>query len=311
MTNIESRIININSSNAIIKNNSTYNSDVVFKFNGLVSKKKHIKKINYQILDACFPVSFYNVDYTNNILKYSISSVNYTITADVGNYNFNTLSTNIISKFLTNGHIFSIVINKQNGIITFSTTTNFILLISPMFSILGLYNSNHSSSSFSLKADYPLNLLGITKIKISSNNLLSDNLDSNNNSNLIGCVLVDEPSFGIITYENKSQSKLSLKNDIINEIDIQLTDQNDNLINWNNIDWNLTLLFEYIIDEKDNNNIDEFKSILENQKEILNQIQQPEQSQPEQTQPEQTQPINPISDDDLEFFIYSNPNFTG
>ena len=39
MTNIESRIININSSNAIIKNNSTYNSDVVFKFNGLVSKK--------------------------------------------------------------------------------------------------------------------------------------------------------------------------------------------------------------------------------------------------------------------------------
>ena len=306
MTNIESRIININSSNAIIKNNSTYNSDVVFKFNGLISKKKHIKKINYQILDACFPVSFYNVDYTNNILKYSINSINYTITADVGNYNFNSLSTNLISKFLINGHIFSIVINKQNGIITFSTTTtNFILLISSMFSILGLYNSNHSSSSFSLKADYPLNLLGITKIKILSNNLLSDNLDSNNNTNLIGCVLVDEPSFGIITYENKSQSKLSLKNDIINEIDIQLTDQNDYLINWNNIDWNLTLLLEFIIDEKDNNNIDEFKSIIENQKEILNQIQQPGQSQPEQTQS-----INPISDDDLEFFIYSNPNFT-
>ena len=66
---IESRIININSSNASIKNNSTFNSDVVFKFPGLVkANQDYIKKFQFQLLDACIPVSFYNVNYTNNVL---------------------------------------------------------------------------------------------------------------------------------------------------------------------------------------------------------------------------------------------------
>jgi hypothetical protein len=56
---IESRIININSSNASLKNNSTFNSDVVFKFPGLVkANQDYIKKIQFQLLDACIPVSF-------------------------------------------------------------------------------------------------------------------------------------------------------------------------------------------------------------------------------------------------------------
>ena len=43
---IESRIININSSNASIKNNSTFNSDVVFKFPGLVkANRDYIKQV--------------------------------------------------------------------------------------------------------------------------------------------------------------------------------------------------------------------------------------------------------------------------
>ena len=85
---IESRIININSSNASIKNNSTFNSDVVFKFPGLVKKNQpYIKKVQFQLLDACIPVSFYYINYTNNVLIYQISSINYTITSQVGNYN--------------------------------------------------------------------------------------------------------------------------------------------------------------------------------------------------------------------------------
>jgi hypothetical protein len=90
---IESRIININSSNASIKNNSTFNSDVVFYFTGLVkANQTFIKKVQFQLLDACIPVSFYNVNYTNNILIYQISSINYTITAQIGNYNFNSFA---------------------------------------------------------------------------------------------------------------------------------------------------------------------------------------------------------------------------
>ena len=301
----ESRLINMNSANALIKNNGTYNSDVVFKFPGLVKPEQYITGIQFQLLDAQLPVSFYNINYTNNTLNYQLSSVNYTITADVGNYNFNSLATQLVAKFLANGHIFTIKINKQNGIITIATpATNFILQVSSMFSVLGLLLSNHISSSFSLTADYPLNLLGITKIKIQSVNLSSYNADSSNsgNSNNIGLIPVDQPSFGLIVFENKSSSKFDLRNNQIDEIDLQITDQNNNLINFNNIDWNLTILIE-TTREVETLSQTQMADILKEQNKLL-----ADMTQSEEPPPAQEQPINPISTDDLEFFLYSNPN---
>jgi hypothetical protein len=295
----------MNSANALIKNNGTYNSDVVFKFPGLVRPEQNITSVQFQLLDAQLPVSFYNINYTNNTLNYQISSVDYTITATPGNYNFNSLATQLVSKFLANGHIFTITINKQNGIITFATpATNFILQVSSMFAVLGLLLSNHISSSFSLTADYPLNLLGITKIKIQSVNLNTYNIDSSNNgySNNIGLIPVDQPSFGLIIYENKSTTKFLLRDNRIDEIDLQITDQNNNLINFNNIDWNLTILIE-TIREIETLSQTQMDDILKQQNKLLADL-----TQNQETPPVQEQPINPISTDDLDFFIYSNPN---
>lgn len=301
----ESRLININSANALIKNNGTYNSDVVFKFPGLVKPEQHISSVQFQLVDAVLPVSFYNINYTNNTLSYQISSVNYTITATPGNYNFNSLASQMISKFLANGHTFTITINKQTGIILLATpATNFILQVSSMFSVLGLLLSNHTSSSFSLTADYPLNLLGITKIKIQSVNLNTYNVDSSNNgnSNNIGLIPVDQPSFGLIVYENKLSSKFLLRDNRVDEIDLQLLDQNNNLINFNNLDWSLTILIETIREIETLSQI-QMADILKEQNKIL-----ADMSQIQEPLPIQEQPINPISTDDLEFFIYSNPN---
>jgi hypothetical protein len=304
-TKVESRLININSANALIKNNGIYNSDVVFKFPGLVKPEQHITAVQFQLLDAVLPVSFYNINYTNNTLNYQISSVNYTITVTPGNYNFNSLATQMIAKFLANGHTFTITINKQTGIITLATPAiNFILQVSSMFSVLGMFLSTHTSSSFSLTADYPLNLLGITKIKIQSVNLNTYNLDSSNNgnSNNLGLIPVDQPSFGLIIYENKSSSKFLLRDNLVNEIDLQLVDQNNNLINFNNLDWNLTILIETTREIETLSQI-QMADILKEQNKILANMTNSEE--PPQVQ---EQPINPISTDDLEFFIYSNPN---
>ena len=304
-TRVDSKLVNINSSNAFVKNNGTYNSDVLFKFPGLIKPEQHITSIQFQLVDAQIPVSFYNINYTNNTLNYQISSVNYSITASVGNYNFNTLATELISKFLANGHVFTISINKQNGIITLATpATNFILQVSSMFSVLGLFLSNHTSSSFSQSADYPLNLLGITKIKIQSTNLNTYNVDSSANgfSNNIGLIPVDQPSFGLIIYENKSSSKFVLRDNRVDEIDIQLVDQNNSLINFNNIDWNLTILIETSYELESLSQI-QMTDILKQQNKLLADL-----TQSEEPPPVQEQPINPVSTDDLEFFVYSNPN---
>ena len=59
---VESRLVSINSANALIKNNTTFNSDVVFKFPGLVKPEQHITSVQFQLVDAQIPVSFYNIN---------------------------------------------------------------------------------------------------------------------------------------------------------------------------------------------------------------------------------------------------------
>jgi hypothetical protein len=176
-----------------------------------------------------------------------------------------------------------------------------------MFNILGLISDNHISSSFIVNGDYPLNLLGITKIKIFSINLNSYNLDSanNGNSNLIACIPVDQPSFGLIIYENKSFNKFTLRGDVIDELDFQITDQDNNLINFNNIDFQLTFLLELTIEKPLINSNNQLNDILKIQNKILSNLIPPQNQTPDQP-PEQE--LNPVSTDDLEFFIYSNQN---
>lgn len=310
-TRIDSRLISLNSSDALLKNNGTFLSDVIFRLPGLLKKESDIRHVQYQVVDSQIPVSFYNVNYTNNVLNYQIASTNYSISADVGNYSFTSLATNLISKFLTNGHIFTITINKQNGIVTFSTTaTNFIFQSGSIFNILGLTGSKNSTS-FNLICDFPFNVLGITKIKIVSQLFNSYNIDSANNglSNNLALIPVDQPSFGLIVYENKSNSKYTLRTETLDEIDLQFYDQNNNLINFNNIDWQLTILMEItrVVEELSTT---EMADILKEQNKILGDLinQSNQTNQPAVEQPEVEQPINPIQTDDLEFFLYSNPN---
>lgn len=306
---IDSRLISLNSSDAYIKNNTTFLSDVIFRLPGLLKKESDIKHVQYQIVDSQIPVSFYNVNYTNNVLNYQIASINYSITATPGNYSFTSLATNLISKFLANGHIFTITINKQNGIVTFSTTaTNFIFQVSSMFNILGLL-TNKNSTSFNLVCDFPFNVLGVTKIKIVSQLFNSYNIDSKNNglSNNLALIPIDQPSFGLVIYENKSNSKYTLRTDTLDEIDIQILDQNNNLINFNNIDWQLTILLE-ITREVEQQSQSEMADILKEQNKILGTLINQNQNQAPIEQPVVEQPINPITTDDLDFFLYSNPN---
>lgn len=307
---ISSKLISINSSNALLKTNGNYNSNVLFKFPGLIKPESDITHIQFQLIDAQIPVSFYNVNYTNNVLNYQISSVNYSITATPGNYNFNSLANQLISKFLANGHTFIIIINKQTGVITVSmSSTNFILQVSSMFSILGLNLSTHTSTSFTLTADYPLNLLGITKLKIQSINLCAYNADSATYgySNNIAILPVDQPSFGLIIYENKSNALYTFRDSRLDEIDIQITDQNDNLVNFNNIDWNLTILLT-ITRELQTLSKTDMADVLKQQNQIFAEMLNQQNQQNQQPPPQTEQPMNPIQTDDLEFFVYSNPN---
>ena len=302
-TRTENRLITINSEDAFQYYNGTYKSSVNFIFNGIIKKEHDILFMSFHLTDAQIPVSFYNITSSNNILDYHTVSTPYLITVPIGNYNFNTLSTTMTSLFLANGHNIIVTISKTTGIITFTKDAgNFTLYDanSTMFDVLGFTKGfNYGSTSFILTATYPLNLLGITKIKIKSTALSTYNYDSSSKgfSNTLATIPVDQPSFGLIIYENKSVSKFVLRDNTIDEIDIQLTDQNDNLINFNNMDWTIGFILEFQR-EVLAISTDDFKTILQKQKLLLT------QNHINQNTPN---PID-VETDDLGSFLYNNQN---
>ena len=93
------RLINLNSSYAIL-NNSTYLSDVLFPFKGLLKKETDIIEKRIIILNAQIPVSFYNINYSNNVLNYSVSSTSYSITISCGHFFWSNRTWTIFRFFL-------------------------------------------------------------------------------------------------------------------------------------------------------------------------------------------------------------------
>lgn len=249
----ETKLISLNSSNATYKNNSYYLSDVEFFFPNLLTSDNTVNKIELSLLHAEIPVSFYTINYSNSFFKFKIDvDPVQNLQLPVGNYNANSLITALNT--LINDNNFIITISKITGKLTFQHNKPFIIYTDNNYSIgkilgfnLGLSYSSSATNPYTLSTPFPLNLLGIKKINIESTELYTNNVSSYNSStlSLIQSLPVDQPSYGLIVYENKTGIKNLLKIRDINKIDIKLTDEDHNLINFNNVDW--TILFSLTI----------------------------------------------------------------
>ena len=163
----------------------------------------------------------------------------------VGNYNANSLITALLT--LINDANFEIIINKINGVIQFHHNKTFNIYTDNTYSIgkiLGFnLNSIYTSTEtplYTLTALYPLNLLGIKKLNISSTSLITNNFSSAiGSTSLINSISVDQPPFGLIVYQNTGGAKFTLTNTDIHKIDLAITDEDFNYINFNNINWSI------------------------------------------------------------------------
>lgn len=315
------RFLNLNSSNSTL-NNSSYLSDVRFNFKNVLSDENAIKYVTCGVLNAQIPVSFYTINYTNYLLNYSVEggAIN-TLYITRGNYNSNSLITELLAQFATLGHTFTISTNKINGIMTFTYATHSFIFYgtSTIFSILGFVSgTNYTSSSFSIIAPYPLNLLGIKRLNINSQALSTNTYNSQglSISSNIASVPVNVPSFGLIDYVNASNAFPMLNAHTVSYVDIQITDEDNNLINFNGINWTLTIQLNiFRKGSKDNKKIDfsEMTNLLTDIKDELantdntNNNQEVEQ---EDVQPDQSTnyvlPAVDDSNDDLEFLLYNH-----
>lgn len=252
----EKKIINVNSNDATLKLNGSFLSNLSFAFKSIVTKDDDVEYIEGGIDSAVFPVSFYIINYSNNIFNYTILYLgvytSYSITVPVGNYDYITLFGVMRTLFLANGHNILMTISEVNGCTTIaftpSTTQVFYSInysSSTIFRVIGFdVSTNYFPTANTITTPFPLNLLGIKKLKIFCPQLSSYNLDTTiyGMSDLILTVINDQPPFGQINYYNNSgdiSSKLRAFD--FNTIEIRITDEFGQLINFNNADWSMTL----------------------------------------------------------------------
>lgn len=262
----ERRLINLNSNNASQYNNGTLLSDVVFNFASVLRDDKDIVLVEGGLLNAQIPVSFYTINQYNNVLRYSITIPNtspppetitsaFSITVPVGNYNYLTLKSAMETLFSANGHTITLSINSVTGKITLTytppsetPTASFAGCNesgSTIWAVLGFRvgSGNVNGVANVVSPPYPLNLLGIKKIKFFSDALGVVAVDSSQfgSTNLVDCISVNQPSFGLISYSNTQNIYSKVKRKWINQIDLQIRDEFSNLIDFNNTGWTLTM----------------------------------------------------------------------
>lgn len=249
----DNRIITLNSQDGE-KKNGTYLSNINFNFSGLLSDDKNIIRTYITVLNAQFPVSFYIIDETDNILYYTENSVEKTIELVPGNYNGNQMVTTLNGVFATNGTPITTILNSITGLLYFFITGGVsitILATSTIKSILG-FEEDITSTTF-IKMPYQLNLLGKKKLFINSNNLRNSAFSSKSLAcvQTIATVPVDQPPYAMINYTSVSDlEKNIIFNRSLDMLDIQIVDEENKYVDFRNINWSITLCLTIEKDDK-------------------------------------------------------------
>lgn len=247
-TYIDQRLIILSSDHAI-QNNGTFLSDVNFKFIGLLQDDADIEEITVQVQNAQIPNSFYNINVYTNILDITYNATPYSLTLTRGNYNSTTLINEIIAKLATVAITdITITISSITGLLTFTRAGGLNFTINSTGTInktLGLeLGTTYTTVGGILVAPFPLNLLGLLQLKIASFEIQTGNFDSSVDGtlNILATIPIEAGSFGLILYDNISNTQSIIRNPTLDGFDLKIYGDDNNLVNFNNTPWQITLL---------------------------------------------------------------------
>ena len=240
------RQFNISSKNS---NNGSFKSDVSISLPDLHFNERDIVNVLFSVDHAEVCNSYYLINENNNDIV--INNIVYSV--QFGNYNVNNFITALTS-VIPSGFIitYSSITNK----LTFNYTSNFTINAGSasctINDIIGLGNINITSSGNSLVMPYVVNFLPLARINFRSNFFKFNNYSTTDNSTDIFLSLQNSaPPIGVVYYVNQTNTNFIINDMNITVININVTDDNNNLINFNNVDWYMT--FTIKIDYKDLN----------------------------------------------------------
>ena len=263
--------IYLNSANADIFLNQSKKSNVVFFFTNVLKIDKKSVEMKLSVVNAQIPVSWYLINDTNNRIYFSVNGVQNNYLFPNGNYNVNTFISTWISTF---GNNWTLTFSKITNKITFSNSLGPIVFgdnisaSNTLFSLIGFDSTKSYSSSVitgQLVSSYAINFLGLSKINIKSTTFPFKNFDSltATATSTLCSIPVSSNASGIINYNNLTDYKSIFKEYEFNSIDISITDDKNNYIDFNNIDWSMTLQID--ITNEIVENLDNLQDIYFNQ----------------------------------------------
>lgn len=247
--------IQMSAGDALYFNQNT--GEYLYNINELYASQQNYFYI--KLINAIFPVSWYNV--SSNLgsnLKFLFNSTNQvSVIIPDGNYDGETLASIIKTQVNLTG--FNVSFNYITNKLTFSytlpmsilgTTSYFlskILGFVPNTNYLGTYDI--PTNKYVLSSIYPINLAQITTICISLPNFSTNGLvltQSYNRDNLLASVPVNVAPMNNIIFENQTGLVVNSESNDLRQFRIKITDQYGYPIQWNGIDWTISLLFEIV-----------------------------------------------------------------
>jgi hypothetical protein len=255
----DTKQINLTSGTTEAKKNGILNSNLSFNIPNLMNKNKNVIYNTIKISHAEIPYSFYIINEYNNILNLSSGQISLTL----GNYNANTFL-RLLKTLLP--ITYTVSFDTFTGKFTLEYNTSFsILANSTCYKLMGFEKDIvYLSSNNKIVMPYPANFLGTKNIYVKCPNIILDNYNTKTKDYItLLSIPVNVPPYGIILYENTSNMKNVIKNNHLDRLEVLIYDDDDNLIDFNNIDWSITIEIETFINMYINNlNIGQY---LENQ----------------------------------------------
>lgn len=198
------------------------------------------------VVDAQIPVSFYKVNDNN---RYFYANDNLTSIQE-GNYDILSLIDEVHATI-------------PDWKLTYDISRNRVTIQSRSSSPFAMRNDSSRSRYLKLlgfdldsyegsntyTSDGQVNLAGVSSIYVSSQELVSQNIDSfsKTSSHILCKIPATASSNGIIFYDGRNQKQL-IQARSVSEITISLFDHEYFPLNLNNVPWSITLQFDYIRD---------------------------------------------------------------
>lgn len=201
-----------------------------------------------------FPVSFFNINETNNQFLFMYEGVHHDLVIPIGNYNMGQLLTKLNDLFIAQNFTYpptlswSSVNNKVS--ITFNSAP-FEFKLSSCWKLLG-YTSNQittSSSPETITSESMCDIRGYTNLyfhtDLFSNGYSSSTQVVNNSHNILARVPVDAGAYGTILYRPNAPHNVPIPKNSFKVFRLSIKDEEGKIIDMNLMKWSATITIRF------------------------------------------------------------------